>query len=97
MKIKEITWQHRNDFHATMECEHCGHAQDNKSGYNDYNYHRRVIPDIRCKSCGKNSTDLNLAAVLQEKSKCKHSYDRPYSALGTVCINCGFRPNHQRE
>lgn len=30
MKIKEITSQHRRDFYAVYECEHCG---DETTGY----------------------------------------------------------------
>lgn len=54
MKVKQITWQHRNDFKAIMECEHCGHEQNNNSGYSDSFYYQRVIPAIHCDSCGKN-------------------------------------------
>lgn len=55
MRIKEITSQHRNDFRADMECEHCGHVQKLTSGYDDDNYHDRVIPNrLHCNSCGKN-------------------------------------------
>lgn len=54
MKIKEITWQHRFDFSAIMECEHCLKTQENKCGYNDSFYHDRVIPAMKCQHCGKN-------------------------------------------
>lgn len=55
MKIQAITWAHRNDFHAVMECEHCGHTAKLTSGYNDGFYHERVIPAMHCASCGKNA------------------------------------------
>lgn len=59
MKIKEITYEHRNDFRAIMECEHCENTQENNVGYNDNYYHAKVIPAMFCKSCGKNrSGDL---------------------------------------
>jgi transcription elongation factor Elf1 len=53
MKIKAILSQHRNDFTATMECEHCGHTQKLNSGYHDDFYHERVIPAMTCGGCGK--------------------------------------------
>lgn len=54
MKIKEITWESRNDFKADLECEHCGHIQDLTNGYHDNYYHTKVIPAITCQQCGKN-------------------------------------------
>lgn len=52
MKIKKITWQNRRDFEAIYECEHCGSKQKGK-GYDDDNYHRNVIPKMKCGKCGK--------------------------------------------
>ena len=57
MKIKKITFQMRNDYNAIMECEHCGHEQEDKNGYNDANYHNNVIPAMKCKGCGKSRND----------------------------------------
>lgn len=57
MKIKEITYQHRRDFTATMLCEHCNHECINKYGYDDDNYHQNVIPAMKCPNCGKISSD----------------------------------------
>lgn len=54
MKIKKMLAQHNYDYTAEMECEHCGHTAIDKYGYNDANYHARVIPAMRCKECGKN-------------------------------------------
>ena len=53
MKIKKITSQHRRDFTAIMECEHCGNTQELTSGYDDEYYHNNVIPKMKCKKCGK--------------------------------------------
>lgn len=53
MKILKIISQHRRDFHADMECEHCGHIEKNVSGYDDDNFHRNVIPKMKCKKCEK--------------------------------------------
>ena len=53
MKIRKITSQHRNDFTAIMQCEHCGHESKLDSGYHDAFYHDRVIPAMKCSNCGK--------------------------------------------
>lgn len=55
MKIHAITSEHRNDFSAILECEHCKHTGELKDGYHDGFYHGSVIPSIICKGCGKNS------------------------------------------
>ena len=56
MKIKEITSQSRRDFKAVYECEHCRYEY-NGSGYDDDNFHQNVIPKMKCKECGKTSSD----------------------------------------
>ena len=56
MKIKEITSQSRRDFYAIYECEHCGHTEKG-SGYDDDNFHRNVIPNMKCGKCGEKSPD----------------------------------------
>ena len=57
MKIKSITDQFRRDFDAIMVCEHCGHEQPLSGGYDDTYYHKYVIPNIPCKSCGKKASE----------------------------------------
>lgn len=52
MKIKEIVNQHRRDFTAIYECEHCGHIYRG-AGYDDDNFHSSVVPAMKCESCGK--------------------------------------------
>lgn len=52
MKIKRIISQHRRDFTAIYVCEHCGYEME-KSGYDDSNFHRNVIPNMKCPQCGK--------------------------------------------
>lgn len=52
MHIKTILRQHRRDFHAIYECEHCGY-QMQSYGYDDANFHQNVIPSIVCQDCGK--------------------------------------------
>jgi len=52
MYIKEKLEQHRRDFTAIYECEHCGHTEK-AGGYDDAHFHGNVIPTIKCKKCGK--------------------------------------------
>ena len=57
MKIKRIISQHRRDFRADYECEHCGHIELNGSGYDDSNFHVNVIPTMVCKKCGRTAPE----------------------------------------
>ena len=52
MKIKQIIFQNRRDFKAIYECEHCGDTFE-EWGYDDANFHKNVIPKMKCKKCGK--------------------------------------------
>lgn len=52
MRIKEIISQHRRDFTAVYECEHCGHTETGY-GYDNTNFHQKVIPTMKCRKCGK--------------------------------------------
>ena len=52
MRIKEILQQHRRDFRAIYECEHCGYTEKDY-GYDDAYFHGTVIPDMECPRCGK--------------------------------------------
>jgi transcription elongation factor Elf1 len=52
MKIRKILSQHRRDFTAIYECEHC-EAEIEHYGYDDANFHQNVIPQMECKKCGK--------------------------------------------
>ena len=54
MKIKKIISQHRRDFTAIYECEHCGFTEE-RYGYDDDNFHQNVIPNLACGKCGKKS------------------------------------------
>jgi len=56
MKIQKIESQHRRDFYAIYECEHCGHT-GRGSGYDDDHFHRNVIPAMKCGHCGKTAPD----------------------------------------
>ena len=57
MKIKEIIWQHRRDFTAILECDHCGNEQLLEQGYDDAYFHSSVIPSIKCEGCGEIAGD----------------------------------------
>lgn len=50
MKIKKILSQHRRDFTAIYECEHCGFEEES-SGYDDAYFHNNVIPSMNCPKC----------------------------------------------
>jgi len=52
MRIKSIKSQHRRDFWAVYECQHCGHNQEDY-GYDDAYFHNDVIPNLKCWKCGK--------------------------------------------
>jgi transcription elongation factor Elf1 len=57
VKIKKIISQHRRDFYADYECEHCGHIEPHQAGYDDDYFHRNVIPTMKCKKCGKTASE----------------------------------------
>ena len=56
MKIQRILSQHRRDFRAVYECEHCGATQEG-TGYDDGFFHASVIPAMKCGDCGKTAAD----------------------------------------
>ena len=56
MKIQKIKSQNRRDFQAIYECEHCGYTTEGY-GYDDANFHNNVIPDMKCKQCGKRGSE----------------------------------------
>lgn len=56
MRIKEIIRQHRRDFRAIYECENCGNEEE-KSGYDDKNFHEHVIPTMKCSKCEKTASE----------------------------------------
>lgn len=56
MKIRTIESRDRRDFFAVYECEHCGNTK-RSYGYDDANFHRNVIPAMKCEKCGKTAAD----------------------------------------
>ncbi len=57
MKIKKILSQYRRDFYADYECEHCHFIVKEQYGYDDANFHKNVIPNMKCPVCGKISPE----------------------------------------
>lgn len=51
--------QYRRDFRVIYKCENCGHEEENY-GYDDRNFHDNVIPNMKCKKCGKSRKDLGI-------------------------------------
>lgn len=60
MKINTFISQYRRDFRADYECENCGHIEKNQYGYDDRHFHDNVIPNMKCKVCGKSQKDLGI-------------------------------------
>jgi len=67
MKIKKITSQHRRDFMAVYECEHCSHTEKG-GGYDDDNFHVNVVPNMECGKCGKTARSEYRARETKYKS-----------------------------
>lgn len=66
MRIKTIIRQHRRDFTAIYECEHCGREGEG-DGYDDRHFHEEVIPAIKCAKCGK-AADSNYRPLATKYS-----------------------------
>ncbi len=54
MRIEKITSQIRNDLYGILICEHCNATEKMVGGYDDAYWHRQVLPNKKCKACGKN-------------------------------------------
>ena len=63
MRIKQITDRSRRDFNAIYECESCG-ATRKGYGYDDANFHRNVIPAMKCERCGESSNVQTSTATI---------------------------------
>ena len=66
MKIVKMRNQNRRDFYADYECEGCGNIELNVSGYDDNNFHDNVIPNMKCKKCGKSRNDIGIVGEVTE-------------------------------
>lgn len=58
MRIKTKLSQHRRDFRAVYECEHCGFEKKDY-GYDDANFHHNVIPSWACDECGETGSGVS--------------------------------------
>ena len=56
--IKEITNQIRNDLYGVLECEGCHATEKLVGGYDDDNWHDNVLPNRKCKACGKSAREI---------------------------------------
>lgn len=52
MYIKEILNRFRRDFTCIYICDICEHEVEG-TGYDDANFHNRVVPSMKCVMCGK--------------------------------------------
>ena len=61
MKLIEILAQSRRDFQGQYKCEFCNHIETDSSmsSYDDRYYHDNVIPNMKCKKCGKSTISEN--------------------------------------
>lgn len=62
MHIKKKVSQSRRDFTAIYQCEHCDHEVTG-TGYDDMNFHQRVIPAMPCRACGKTADEFTPKTV----------------------------------
>ena len=65
MKLIEIIAQSRRDFQGKYECEFCGHIETDSGmdSYDDRYFHVNVIPNKKCKECGKST--LSEGGIIQ--------------------------------
>ena len=52
--------QLRRDLSIDLECERCNATDTVTTAYDDTFYWTQVVPDMKCKSCGKSSNDLGI-------------------------------------
>lgn len=67
MRIHEVTYRNRNDFHWIGNCEHCGKNAKYGDGYADEYYCQVVVPARHCLHCKKNSYGETADGVKGEK------------------------------
>ena len=76
MKLIEKLSQSRRDFQGKYKCEFCHNIETDEtmSSYDDEYYHTSVIPNIKCKKCGKSTINQkeeiinNMEEELDRKS-----------------------------
>lgn len=61
MKVIKRYSQHRRALlHIDMVCENCNAKATYSSAYDDNNFWVNVVPNFKCKDCGKSTKDLGL-------------------------------------
>lgn len=60
MRVVKRYDQHRRDLSIDMECENCGAKDTYTSAYDDTNFWVNVVPNFKCKECGKTSVELGI-------------------------------------
>jgi ribosomal protein S27E len=60
MKVLKKYNQNRRDCYIDIECEGCGNKKENVSAYDDRYFWDNVVPDMKCKKCGKSANDLGI-------------------------------------
>jgi len=71
MEVLKIYNQMRRDCTCDLKCENCGHKKTNYGAYDDRNYWDNVIPNQKCKKCGKSTNNLNIK--IKQKIQTKYS------------------------
>lgn len=64
MKVIKRYNQFRRDLSIDMECEGCQAKDSYNSAYDDRNFWDNVVPNFKCKECGKSSKDMGLEAEI---------------------------------
>lgn len=72
MKVIKRYNQFRRDLSIDMECEDCGQKETYTHAYDDRNFWDNVIPNWKCKSCGKSTKDLGLEAEIMPTKYSEH-------------------------
>ena len=56
MQLTKMKNKIRNDFTGVYVCEFCK-FQEESYGYDDNDFHRNVIPKMKCKACKKSTNE----------------------------------------
>ena len=60
MRVIKKYDQFRRDCYVDLECEECKNKEIKVDAYDDHNMWDNVIPNWKCKKCGKSTKDLRL-------------------------------------
>ncbi len=62
MELIEKKDQFRRDFTGIYECESCGERETRIRCYDDDYFHDKVMPNEKCRICGKSTNDLGIVS-----------------------------------